>query len=195
MLTKINLSSLGMAVNSQFELICQQNPQLKLELTPTGELIVMSPTGGLTGKLNARLNSRFVVWNESKTPEWGIVFDSSTCFRLPNGALRFPDVAWLSLSRWDSLTREQQEGFPPLAPDFVLELLSKTDNLKETQEKMQEYQDVGVRLGWLLNPQKQEVEIYRLGEAKQVLFNPSSLSGEEVLPGFVLDLFGVWLSY
>jgi Uma2 family endonuclease len=168
MLTKINLSSLGMAVNSQFELICQQNPQLKLELTPTGELIVMSPTGGLTGKLNARLNSRFVVWNESKTPEWGIVFDSSTCFRLPNGALRSPDVAWLSLSRWDSLTREQQEGFPPLAPDFVLELL---------------------------NPQKQEVEIYRLGEAKQVLFNPSSLSGEEVLPGFVLDLLGVWLSY
>ncbi|ELR98838.1 Uma2 family endonuclease [Gloeocapsa sp. PCC 73106] len=193
MLTKIDLSSITSTVSSNFELICRRNPELKLELTAMGELMIMSPMGGSTGRQNARLIISLGIWNESKTPEWGVVFDSSTCFRLPNGSLRSPDVAWISLSRWNELTREQQDQFPPIVPDFVMELLSKSDNLKTIQEKMEEYQSVGVRLGWLLNPSRQEVEIYRLGETKEVLVNPSILSGEDVLPGLAINLSKIWL--
>lgn len=192
MLTKVDLSSISSAVSAQFELICQQNPELKLELTATGELVIMSPTGGTTGGQNARLNARIVVWNESKIPEWGMVFDSSTCFRLPNGALRSPDVSWIALDRWNGLTQEQQDRFPPIVPDFVVELMSKSDIPNTVQEKMQEYQSVGVRLAWLLNPVRKEVEIYRLGDTKEVLVNPSNLSGEDVLPGLIIDLNKIW---
>jgi Uma2 family endonuclease len=151
----------------------------------------MPPTGGETGRKNATLIARLVMWNE--TDNLGVVFDSSTCFRLPKGGDRSPDLSWLKKERWDSLTPEQQRKFPPLCPDFVLELLSPSDNLSFTQAKMQEYQANGVQLAWLLNPQDQQVEIYRLGCPVEILFRPRELSGENVLPNFVLNLAWFWL--
>jgi Uma2 family endonuclease len=176
---------------SQFFTLCQQNPDLKFERSGQGELIIMPPTGGETGRKNATLIARLVMWNE--TYNLGVVFDSSSCFRLPKGGDRSPDVSWLKKERWDSLTPEQQRKFPPLCPDFVLELLSPSDNLSLAQAKMQEYQANGVQLAWLLNPQDQQVEIYRLGYPVEILFRPRELSGENVLPNFVLNLAWFWL--
>ena len=176
---------------NQFFTLCQQNPDLKFERSCQGELIIMPPTGGETGRKNATLIARLVMWNE--TYNLGVVFDSSSCFRLPKGGDRSPDLSWLKKERWDSLTPEQQRKFPPLCPDFVLELFSPSDNLSFTQAKMQEYQANGVQLGWLLNPQDQQVEIYRLGYPVEILFRPSELSGENVLPNFVLNLAWFWL--
>lgn len=190
MFTKINLSSVKHITADGFELICQDNPDLKLELSASGELIIVSPTGGETGNKNAILITLFGIWNETK--KLGLVFDSSTCFRLPNGAVLSPDVSWIIKQRWETLTPEQKKKFPPLAPDFVLELMSPSDTLKETQDKMREYMDAGVRLGWLLNRANKTVEIYRTGQDKEVLTNPVFLSGELVLPDFVLDLNRIW---
>jgi len=176
---------------NQFFTLCQQNPDLKIERSGQGELIIMPPTGGETGRKNATLIARLVMWNE--TDNLGVVFDSSTCFRLPNGSDRSPDLSWLKKERWDSLTSEQQRKFPPLCPDFVLELLSPSDNLGFTQAKMLEYQANGVQLGWLLNPQDQQVEIYRLGYPVEILSCPRELFGENVLPNFVLNLAWFWL--
>ncbi|PSB43924.1 hypothetical protein C7B80_22355 [Cyanosarcina cf. burmensis CCALA 770] len=172
--------------DDDFYNLCQVNPNLKLERTSTGELVVMPPTGGEGGKGEADLIVDLGIWN--RQTQLGIVFSSSTGFKLPNGAARSPDAAWVELSRWEALTPEQRRKFPPLAPDFVIELRSPTDELEPLQAKMQEYMDNGVRLGWLVNPQQRIVEVYRQGQPKQVLDSPSSLSGEEVLPGFVLDL-------
>lgn len=190
MLTKLNLSAIEKDINSCFEKISKDNPELKLEVSATGELVIMSPTGGETGKKNLNLGAQLWVWNNQKN--LGSAFDSSTCFKFPNGALRSPDVSWIAQERWDSLSNEQKKKFPPIAPDFVLELMSESDTLKETQEKMAEYMAVGVRLGWLINPQAKQVEIYRHGKNKEILENPSSLSGEEVLKDFVLDLSKIW---
>ncbi|UXE58829.1 MAG: Uma2 family endonuclease [Woronichinia naegeliana WA131] len=176
---------------NQFFTLCQQNPDLKIERSGQGELIIMPPTGGEAGRKNATLIARLVMWNE--TDNLGVVFDSSTCFRLPKGGDRSPDLSWLKKERWDSLTPEQQRKFPPLCPDFVLELLSPSDNLSFTQAKMQEYQANGVQLAWLLNPQDQQVKIYRLGCPVEILFRPRELSGENVLPNFVLNLAWFWL--
>jgi Uma2 family endonuclease len=190
MITTVDLSTVKQNIASKFELISQQNPDLKLELSAEGKLIIMSPTGGTTGKYNARLIVYFGIWNE--TNKLGELFDSSTCFKLPNGGLRSPDVSWIIKERWESLTIDEQDKFPPIAPDFVLELMSKTDSLTETQAKMAEYLTAGVRLGWLLNPQTKEVEIYRYRQEKEVLINPQNLSGEDVLPGLLLDLSKIW---
>lgn len=178
--------------DQQFFKLCGQNPELKLERSPHGELIIMAPTGGETGRNNATLIARFVIWNELH--QLGIVFDSSTCFRLPKGGSRSPDVAWVKKERWDALTPEQQRQFPPLCPDFVLELLSPTDNLNSTREKMQEYQNSGASLGWLINPADQEVEIYLAQGPVEVLTKPMSLSEESILPNFRLDLAWLWQS-
>ncbi len=186
----INLNPVIQLTDEQFYHLCRVNPDVKFERNTERELIIMSPTGGETGKRNAKLTTRFCLWNEQTN--LGEVFDSSTCFRLPNGADRSPDVAWIQKERWDGLTSEQKEKFPPIAPDFVLELMSPTDNLKETQAKMREYMDNQVRLGWLMNRKSQRVEIYRQGKPLEVLENPTELSGEDVLPGFVLDLRIVW---
>jgi Uma2 family endonuclease len=121
----------------------------------------------------------------------GVIFDSSTGFSLPNGGDRSPDVSWVKLERWDALTSEEQEVFPPICPDFVIELRSRTDSLKVLQTKMQEYLASGLRLGWLLDPQNQRVEIYRIGQDVEIRYSPVSLSGEDVLPGFVLELQGI----
>jgi len=150
----------------------------------------MAPTGGETGSYNSEINADFVIWN--RQTKLGKVFDSSTCFKLPKGGDRSPDVAWVALERWNSLSREQQRKFPPIAPDFVLELLSPTDSLEKTQAKMQEYINSGVRLGWLIDRDNRYVEIYRINQPVEVLRNPERLLGEDVLPEFVLNMDLVW---
>lgn len=186
----LDLSPIVQLTSDQFDRLCAANPDIKLERTPTGELVVMSPTGGETGKNNAKLISRFVVWNEQTN--LGEVFDSSTCFKLPGGGDRSPDVAWVEQSRWNALTPEQQRKFPPICPDFVLELLSPSDSLTAARAKMREYLDSGARLGWLLHPEAKQVEIYRPDRPIEVLQSPASLSGETVLPGFTLSLDWLW---
>jgi Uma2 family endonuclease len=149
----------------------------------------MPPTGGETSNRNARLTQRLMNWAD--TNELGIAFDSNGGFKLPNGADRAPDASWIKIERWNALTSEQRQKFLPLCPDFVVELRSPTDSLKTTQEKMQEYIDNGARLGWLIDQKNQRVEIYRQGQDVEILQSPASLSGEDVLPGFVLDLKGI----
>ncbi|NJL09618.1 MAG: Uma2 family endonuclease [Calothrix sp. SM1_7_51] len=186
----INFNNIIKLTDEQFYQLCRDNPDTKFERNTKGELVIMSPTGGETGKSNAKLTTRFVLWNEQT--ELGKVFDSSTCFKLPNGADRSPDVSYIEMSRWLALTTEQREKFPPIAPDFVLELMSPSDSLKQTQEKMQDYMDAGVKLGWLIDRKNRRVEIYRIEKEKEVLESPASLSGENILPGFVLDLQFIW---
>jgi len=187
---KFNVTPIAPELNAKFEDICQINPDYILELTGKGELLIMSPTGGDTGSKNFDLIGQLWLWNRQY--KLGIAFDSSTCFRLPGGALRSPDVSWIAQKRWEALTSTEQEKFPPIAPDFVIELMSKSDIHKDVQEKMQDYQNAGVRLGWLINPFNKTVEIYRLGENQETLLNPSTLSGENVLPNFSLNLSGIW---
>jgi Uma2 family endonuclease len=175
----------------QFAAIAAVNPELKLERTATGDLIVNPPTGGETGKRNLRISTQLGNWYEAH-PELGEAFDSSTGFTLPNGANRSPDAAWVSRARWQALTPAQQKGFVPLSPDFVIELRSESDSLAKLQSKLQEYIDNGTELGWLIDPQQQQVEIYRAGQGVEIVVNPSQLSGEGVLPGFVLNWQRVW---
>jgi Uma2 family endonuclease len=183
----LNVTDVRLRVTpEQFEQLCQLNPDRSLELTKDGELEIVAPTGGESGRQESKLITRLTIWNEQT--ELGETFSSSTAFILPNSAERSPDAAWVERSRWEALTTEQRKKFPPLAPDFVIELRSETDSLKKLQQKMQEYRDNGVRLGWLINPQQRQVEIYRLGQDVETLENPNTLSGEDVLPGFVLDL-------
>ena len=178
----------------QFDELVYANMDVRMELTSQGDLIVMPPTGGSAGRKNARLTTQLTVWTERDGT--GECFDSQTGFILPNGARRLPDAAWVTKERWNSLTPEQQDGFPPIAPDFVIELVSPSDlknqRYEDLQSKMQEYLDNGVRLGWLLEPKTQKVEIYRHLAAVEILQSPKTLSGEDVLPGFVLDLEPIW---
>jgi Uma2 family endonuclease len=172
--------------HEQFEQLCQNNPDRSLELTKDGELEIMAPTGGESSNCESELGTDLGIWN--RQTRLGKTFSSSGAFILPNGAERCPDAAWVELSRWSALTLEQRKKFIPLAPDFVIELRSETDRLPKLQAKMEEYRDNGVRLGWLINPQKKQVEIYRPGRDVEILEAPIGLSGEDVLPGFVLDL-------
>lgn len=181
----LNLSPTIELTDDQFFEICQNNRDLRFERTAQGEIIIMPPTGWESGNRNAKLIFRLEFWAEAD--ETGLVFDSSTGFILPNGATRSPDTAWINRERIEALTPNPAK-FLPMAPDFVVELRSATDSLQILQHKMQEYIDNGVRLGWLIDPQNQQVEIYRLGQEVEVLQSPSNLSGENVLPGFVLDL-------
>lgn len=146
----------------------------------------MAPTGGESGKRNADLTTDLNIWN--RQTKLGIVFDSSTGFKLPNGAERSPDTSWVKLDRWNTLSSEQRQKFVPLCPDFAIELRSETDSIKTLREKMREYLDNGLRLGWLIDPKTQSVEIYRPGQGVETLKSPSTLSEEDVLPGFVLNL-------
>ncbi|WP_107667982.1 Uma2 family endonuclease [Cyanothece sp. BG0011] len=172
--------------DEEFYQLCQVNEAWRLELTAKGKLLIMSPLGGKSGKREARLISKLWLWNEENN--LGVVFSSSTVFRLPNGGKRSPDVALVKLERWNNLTEEDQEKFPPLCPDFVIELRSRTDKLEDLQEKMLEYLEAGLLLGWLINPQQQQVEIYRQNQDKEIIALPANLSGENMLPGFVLDI-------
>ena len=186
----LNLTPFVELSNDQFYQLCRNHRDLKFERTAQGELVIMSPVGGEGGSREADLIGDLVYWN--RRTQLGKVFSSSTCFRLPNGADRSPDVAWVTLERWNQLTPEQQKKFPPICPDFVIELRSESDTLEPLQQKMQEYLSNGLRLGWLVNPQKRQVEIYRANQDKQVLENLKHLDGEDVLPDFVFDLSILW---
>jgi Uma2 family endonuclease len=187
----LDLSTLHLT-DEQFYQVCLANPEQRLELTSTGVLIIMSPMGGESGSYELELGTDLTIWN--RRTELGKVFSSSTVFRLPLGGQRSPDAAWVERSRWEALTPEQRRKFPPIAPDFLIELRSATDSLDKLEAKMVEYRENGVRLGLLINPQDQQAEIYRLGQDVEVLQSPVTVSGEEVLPGFVLDLTRIWSS-
>lgn len=176
--------------DEEFAQLVAANRDLRMELTAKGELIIMPPTGGETGYRNFELDGQLWWWNRQNS--LGKAFDSSTGFRLPNGATRSPDVAWVKIERWEALTPADRKKFLPLCPDFAIELVSETDDLKDAREKMQEYLNNGLRLGWLINPKTRKVEIYRINREVEILQSPASLSGEDVLPGFVLDLQPIW---
>ena len=172
--------------DEQFFDVCQRNRDYRFERTKSGELVIMSPTGSETGNSNGKLTQRLFNWTD--TNDLGIAFDSSTGFKLPNGGDRSPDVSWVKRERWEALTPEQKKKFAPICPDFVVELRSETDALNELQLKMKEYIDNGARLGWLIDRKNKRVEIYRPQQEVEVLQSPTHLSGEDVLPGFILDL-------
>ena len=186
----LNLPPIVGLTDEQFYQLCIANEPKRLELSQEGKLIIMSPTGGESGIRNANLTTDLNLWN--RQAKLGKVFDSSTEFKLPSGAYRCPDVAWIQLERWQALSQEQRERFPPICPDFIIELRSESDSLVKLRKKMIEYQDNGVSLAWLIDPQTPLVEIYRHGKTREILNfsvnNPPLLSGEEILPGFVLDL-------
>jgi Uma2 family endonuclease len=183
----LNLAPLTTRLSrEQFKHLCHSNPHLPLERSPQGELVIMSPVGGESGNQEAMLITKVGIWNE-KT-QLGYVFSSSTIFSLPQGGDRSPDVAWVSKARWESLSPADREAFPPLCPDFVIELRSRTDRLSPLQAKMQEYLESGLRLGWLINPQDQQAEIYRPNREVKQISLPATLSGETILPGFHLTL-------
>ncbi|MCG6134545.1 MAG: Uma2 family endonuclease [Nostoc sp. LLA-1] len=172
--------------DDEFAQVVAANKDLRLELSAEGELVIMSPTGGETGTRNFEIYIDLGIWNRQY--KLGKAFDSSTGFKLPNGATRSPDASWIKIERWESLTPQQRKKFLPLCPDFAVELVSETDDLADTQAKMREYLANGLQLGWLINPRDQQVQIYRPHQPVEVLQSPTSLSGEDVLPGFVLNL-------
>jgi Uma2 family endonuclease len=175
--------------DEQFFDLCQRNRDYRFERTTSGELLIMSPTGSETGNRNIELAYQLQAW--SRQNNLGIAFDSSTGFKLPNGAERSPDVSWIRRERWEALTPKQRKKFAPICPDFVVELRSETDSLKELQEKMREYRDNGAKLGWLIDRKDKRVEIYRPGKDVEIINSPATLSGEDVLPVFVLNLKGI----
>jgi Uma2 family endonuclease len=185
----LNIRSISLT-DEQFLRLCQENPEMRLELNARGELVIMPPTGSKTGLRNSALNYALVAW--SKTEGTGLAFDSSTLFALPNGARRSPDASWIRRERWNALTEDQQEGPAPLCPDFVVELRSRTDRLTTLHEKMQEYLANGARLGWLIDPSAKRVSVYRPGQPVETLDNPATVSGEPVLSGFTLNVQELW---
>jgi Uma2 family endonuclease len=186
----ISLESVIDLTDEQFFQLCRKNSDLRFERNAQGDITVMAPEGGGTGMRSASITIDLGIWN--RKTKLGFTFGSSTGFKLPNGSDRSPNASWILKERWEALTPEQQSKFAPICPDFVIELMSPRDNLKVTQAKMQEYQDYGARLGWLINRKDREVEVYRIGKSKEVLQNPISLSGEDVLPEFVLSLAEIW---
>jgi Uma2 family endonuclease len=175
--------------DEDFWRLCQLNPDLRLERTARGELIVMAPAGTESGGRNAKLTTRLGIWAEANGT--GEHFDSSTGYTLPNGATKSPDASWIRKERWNALTPEQKKKFAPICPDFAAELCSPSDDKEKAREKMREYMSQGLRLGWLIDPNDGTVEIYRPGRPVETLNKPATLSGEDVLPGLVLDLKGI----
>ena len=187
----VDFSPLATKVSDEeFAELCRLNPELQLERTSEGDLVIISPTGGRTGRRNAKLNARVTTWTEQDGT--GQAFDSSTLFTLPNTAKRSPDVAWVRNERWNALSPQEQEQFPPLCPDFVVELRSRTDSLKALKEKMEEYMRNGAELGWLIDPLERRVHVYQAGATPDVLEDPKEVSGEPLLKGFVLDVRALW---
>ncbi len=185
----LDIKSAGLT-DEQFFKITQDNRDLRFERSAQGELVIIAPVTGMSGNRNGRLTQQLFNWADSN--DLGIAFDSSTGFKLPNGADRSPDASWVKLDRWNALTEDEKDSFIPLAPDFAVELRSKTDVLKTVQTKMLEYMDNGVRLGWLIDPKNRRLEIYRPGQEVEVLESATSVSGEDVLPGFTLNLAPLW---
>ena len=189
-MTTLNLPRNLKLSDDQFEDLISANRDSKFELTATGELLIMSPTGGETGNRNFELYIDLGNWNRKKG--LGKAFDSSTGFQLPNGAKRSPDLSWITLEKWNALTPTQRRKFLLICPDFVVELVSESDDLKAIENKMQEYLDNGLALGWLIIPKIRQVQIYRPQQAIETLESPMSLSGESILVDFVLDLTPIW---
>lgn len=172
---------------NEFWAFCQRNPELDVELSVEGDLIFYSPTGGGTGNRNNELTRQLGNW-AVEHEDLGLAFDSSTLFTLPNGAIRSPDAAWVRAHRWNALSLDERERPAPLCPDFVVELMSPSDRLAETQAKMDEYVANGARLGWLLDRKNRRVHVYRPGRPVEHFDDPASVSGDPELPGFVLEL-------
>jgi len=187
----ITLKPIIEMTDGQFFQLCQQNRDLQFERNSAGELIIMSPTGWETGKRNLCIEAQ--LWNWNQVTKLGVATNSSTGFKLPNQAERSPDASWISLARIELIPIEQRRQFLPLCPDLVVELRSPTDSLKTLQEKMQEFLGNGCQLGWLIDPPRKYVEIYRPNQAVEILKSPASLSGETILPGFILDLSEVFI--
>jgi Uma2 family endonuclease len=185
----LDLTSLRLTA-AQFEQVCRDNPDLRLELTSTGGLIVMPPAGSKTGQRNFNLTGQFMVWVERDGT--GIGFDSSAGFTLPDGAVLSPDVSWVRREKWDALTEDEQERFAHLCPDFVIELRSRWNTLKAQQEKMQKYLDNGTQLAWFIDPRNRQIYIYRKGEEVEVLTDAATVSADPILRGFVLQLAELW---
>ena len=175
----------------QFFEFCQINRDLRIERNQHGKISIMPPTGSETGNRNFNIAGQLWVWSEKDGT--GICFDSSTGFKLSTGAHRSPDASWIKLERWNSLSQEEQKRFAPISPDFVIELRSASDNLKPLQEKMEDYMnEPGIKLGWLIDRKRKRVYVYRPQMPVECLENPDSVSGEDVLPGFVLNMAKVW---
>ena len=187
---KINLQAISGINDEQFYQFCRDNAELKCERDATGEILVMSPTGGETGLRNFELIGQFWLWNNRY--KLGYCFDSSTCFKFPNGANRSPDLSFITKQRWEQLSLQEREIFPPIVPDFVLELMSPSDSLKAAQQKMQEYLDNGVQLGWLINRKEGQVEIYAPDKEIMVLEKPDAIANQTILPELTLNLQAIW---
>jgi len=170
--------------------LCSKHRDLKFERNPQGDLMIMSPTGGLTSDRNSEINYQLRAWNRQY--KLGKVFDSSGGFKLPNGSDRSPDASFVTMKRWNSLSEEEKARFLPLCPDFVVELRSPSDNLAKTQAKMKEYEENGAKLGWLIDPSRKIVEIYRPCQEVEILESALTVSGENILPNFSLDLTEIW---
>jgi len=176
--------------DDEFWEFCRRNDEMRIEMTKEGDVIIMPPTGSETGDRNAEITTQLRVW--AKKDGQGKTYDSSTGFKLPNGATVSPDASWARKERLEDFTAKQREKFLPLCPDFVLELRSASDSLKNSQTKMQEYMENGARLGWLIDPKTKKVHIYRPSEKVKISDNPKTVSGEDVLVGFELDLTEIW---
>jgi Uma2 family endonuclease len=179
---------LSLSDDDFFEL-CQQNPDVRLELSAAGEVLIMPPAGGETGRRNLIIAGELHAWTKANG---GVAFDSSTGFVLPSAAIRSPDAAWMPRERWDAIAPETRERFVPAVPDFVIELRSPTDSLPVLQAKMDEYLEAGVRLGWLVDPVDGRAYVYAAGRPVDALDRPSELAADPVLPGFVLELGSIW---
>ena len=185
----LNIRALEMT-EAQLARLSSDNGDLRLELTAGKELIIMPPVASEGGLGEHELSLQVGIW--AKQDGTGRVFSPSAGFNLPNGAIRSPDVSWIPLSRWEALSDDDRRGFAKICPDFVIELRSESDSLREVQRKMDEYMETGVLLGLLVDPQNRRVHIYRPGQAIEILEEPASVSGEPVLPGFALDLAAFW---
>ncbi|TAD79531.1 MAG: Uma2 family endonuclease [Oscillatoriales cyanobacterium] len=188
----LDLSSLLVLNDDRFWQLCQQNPDVQLERSPQGNLMIMAPTGGETGYRNGRLIQQLCNWTDRQGAGLGLAFDSSTGFKLPNGAIRSPDASWVRRDRWEALSPEARSHFVPLCPDFVVELMSPSDDLRTTQAKMQEYCDNGAQLSWLIDRGDRHIYIYWLGHDLECLAAPEAIAADPVLPSFVLDLQPIW---
>ena len=176
--------------DDEFEDFCRHNPDVEIELTKEGDLVIMPPTGGETGIRNFTLIGNFFNWLEKDKS--GVGFDSSTVFKLPSGAKRSPDLAWVKNEKWNALSAEEKKKFPPLCPDFVVELRSSSDSLVNLQNKMKEYIENGASLGWLIDLLERKIFIYRPRFEMEILGNPNIVSGEPLLKNFSLKMKKIW---
>ena len=187
---QVDLSPLAALSEDDFFLFCQANHDLRLERLATGEIVIMPPEGWGSGRRGAEVLSALGPW--AKADGTGVATGSSAGFRLPTGAVRAPDAAWVRRERLAAVPAADQERFLPLCPDFVVEVRSPSDSLQDLLAKMAEYVANGARLGWLIDPQDQTVHVFRAGRPPERLERPRQLDGETVLPGFRLDLDPIW---